>query len=146
MSAKFLADANFDLVILAAAKRREPGLDFQTASDTGLAGLEDPDMLAVAARVGRVLLTHDVRPMPRHFAAFIGEQTSTVVALIPQSVPNDLRKETVVSRTNSDTWFYLKAMPCGSGAVFSTLESRMSVRVFDSQPFSNGHCIEFRVR
>jgi len=31
MSAKFLADANFDLVILAAAKRREPGLDFQTA-------------------------------------------------------------------------------------------------------------------
>ena len=50
MSAKFLADANFDLVILIAAKRREPGLDFQTAQDTGLAGLEDPDVLAVAAR------------------------------------------------------------------------------------------------
>jgi predicted nuclease of predicted toxin-antitoxin system len=61
MSAKFLADANFDLVILAAAKRREPGLDFQIAQDTGLAGLEDPDVLAVAARAGRVLLTHDVR-------------------------------------------------------------------------------------
>ena len=39
MSAKF-TDAT-RLVILAAAKRREPGLDFQTAQDTGLAGLED---------------------------------------------------------------------------------------------------------
>jgi predicted nuclease of predicted toxin-antitoxin system len=73
MSAKFLVDANFDLVILTAARRREPGLDFQTAPDTGLAGLEDPDVLAVAARAGRVLLTHDVRTMPRHFAAFSGQ-------------------------------------------------------------------------
>jgi hypothetical protein len=87
MRAKFLADANFDLVILAAAKRREPGLDFQTAQDTGLAGMEDPDVLAVAAQAGRVLLTHDVRTMPRHFAAFISEHTSTGVILIPQSLP-----------------------------------------------------------
>ena len=87
MSAKFLADANFDLVILAAARRREPGLDFQTAPDTGLVGMEDPDVLAVAARAGRVLLTHDIRTMPRHFAAFIDEHTSTGVVLIPQSLP-----------------------------------------------------------
>ena len=87
MNAKFLADANFDLVILAAARRREPGLDFQTAPDTGLVGMEDPDVLAVAARAGRVLLTHDVRTMPRHFAAFIDEHTSTGVVLIPQSLP-----------------------------------------------------------
>ena len=46
----------------------------------------------------------------------------------------------------SDTWFYLKAVLCGSGAVFSTLESRMSVWVVDGQPFSNGCCIEFRIR
>ena len=37
MSAKFLADANFDLVILAAAKRREPGLDFRQRK-TGFGG------------------------------------------------------------------------------------------------------------
>ena len=87
MSATFLADANFDLVILAAAKRREPGLDFQTAQEAGLAGMEDPEVLTVAAREGRVLLTHDVRTLPRHFAAFIAEQTSTGVVLIPQSLP-----------------------------------------------------------
>lgn len=87
MSVRFLADANFDLVILAAAKRREPALDFQTAPGVGLAGLEDPAVLAVAAQEGRVLLTHDVRTMPRHFAAFIGEQTSAGVLLVPQSLP-----------------------------------------------------------
>jgi hypothetical protein len=38
MSAKFLADANFDLVMLAAAKLREPALDFQTAQAAALAG------------------------------------------------------------------------------------------------------------
>jgi hypothetical protein len=87
MRVKFLADANFDLVILAAAKRREPALDFQTAQAAGLAGLEDPAVLAIAAREGCVLLTHDTRTMARHFAAFIGEHTSTGVLLVPQSLP-----------------------------------------------------------
>jgi predicted nuclease of predicted toxin-antitoxin system len=86
-SPKFLADANFDLVILAAAKRRESVLDFQTAQEAGLAGMEDPDVLAVAAQEGRVLLTHDVRTMPWHFAAFISEHTSAGVLLIRQSLP-----------------------------------------------------------
>ena len=87
MSAKFLADANFDVVILLAAKRREPALDFQTASAAGLTGMADPAVLAVAAREGRVLLTHDVRTMPRHFAAFLREQTSAGVLVVPQSLP-----------------------------------------------------------
>jgi predicted nuclease of predicted toxin-antitoxin system len=85
MRAKFLADANFDLVILAAAKRRESAFDFQTAQAAGLTGLEDPEVLAMAAREERVLLTHDVRTMPQHFAAFIGEHTSAGVLLVPQS-------------------------------------------------------------
>jgi len=87
MRAKFLADANFDLVILAVARRREPALDFQIAQAAGLAALEDPEVLAIAAREGRVLLTHDVRTMARHFAAFIGEHTSAGVLLVPQSLP-----------------------------------------------------------
>jgi hypothetical protein len=87
MRSKFLADANFDLVLLTAAKRREPALDFQTAQVAALAGMQDPDVLAVAAREGCVLLTHDVRTMPRHFAAFIAERTSAGVLLVPQSLP-----------------------------------------------------------
>jgi hypothetical protein len=87
MRAKFLADANFDLVILAAAKRRAPVVDLQTAQEASLAGMKAPEVLALAARDGRVLLTLDVRTMPRHFAAFIGEYTSAGVLLIPQSLP-----------------------------------------------------------
>src|SRR4029453_4044049 len=87
MNAKFLADANFDLVILAAAKRREPVFDFQTAQAAGLAGLEDPEVLAVAAREGRVFLAHYFREVPPLFAAFIRAQTSAGVLLVPQSLP-----------------------------------------------------------
>jgi hypothetical protein len=87
MRAKFLADANFDLVILVAAKRRELAFDYQTALEAGLTGQQDPGVLATAAREGRVLLTHDVRTMPQHFASFIGEHTSAGVLLVPQSLP-----------------------------------------------------------
>jgi|RhiMetdeSRZDD1v2_1073273.scaffolds.fasta_scaffold125097_5 predicted nuclease of predicted toxin-antitoxin system len=86
MRAKFLADANFDLVILVAAKRRELAFDYQTALEAGLIGQQDPGVLAIAAREGRVLLTHDVRTMPQHFASFIGEHTSAGVLLVPQSL------------------------------------------------------------
>ena len=87
MRARFLADANFDQVILSAAKRREPAFDFQTAHEAGLAGLADPEVLAIAAGAGRVLLTHDVRTMPQHFALFVTEQVSSGVLLVPQSLP-----------------------------------------------------------
>jgi hypothetical protein len=86
MRAKFLADANFDLVMLVAIKRRELAFDYQTALEAGLTGLQDPDVLAIAAREGRVLLTHDVRTIPQHFASFIGEHTSTGMLLVPQSL------------------------------------------------------------
>jgi predicted nuclease of predicted toxin-antitoxin system len=86
MRPKFLADANFDLVILVAAKRRELAFDYQTALEAGLIGQQDPGVLAIAAREGRVLLTHDVRTMPQHFASFIGEHTSAGVLLVPQSL------------------------------------------------------------
>jgi hypothetical protein len=87
MRAKFLADANFDLVILVAAKRRELAFEYQTALEAGLTGQQDPGVLAIAAREGRVLLTHDVRTVSQHFASFIGEHTSAGVLLVPQSLP-----------------------------------------------------------
>jgi hypothetical protein len=87
MRAKYLADANFDLVILVAAKRRALAFDYQTALEAGLTDRQDPDELTVAAREGRVLLTNDVRTMPQHFASFIGEHTSAGVLLVPQSLP-----------------------------------------------------------
>jgi hypothetical protein len=87
MTLRFQADADLNQIILHAAIRREPALDFQTAAAAGLTGLRDPEVLASAARAGRVLITHDQKTMPQHFAAFIVHETSPGVLIIPQQLP-----------------------------------------------------------
>ena len=59
-------------------------MDFHTAMEAGLAGLMDPAVLARAAHDGSVLVTHDRKTMPQHFAAFITTATSVGVLIIPQ--------------------------------------------------------------
>ena len=49
--------------------------------------LPDPDVLARAAEDGRILVTHDLQTMPRHFAAFITTRQSAGLLLIPQHLP-----------------------------------------------------------
>jgi hypothetical protein len=87
MTLRFQADADLNQIIVHAAIRREPTLDFQTAAASGLMELGDPAVLALAAREGRVLVTHDRKTMPRHFAAFIAAETSPGVLIIPQQLP-----------------------------------------------------------
>ena len=70
-----------------AAIRREPGIDFQTAHAAGLAGLNDQNVLTMAAQAGRLLATHDRKTMPRHFATFVASQTSAGLLVLPQSLP-----------------------------------------------------------
>ena len=85
---KFQADADLNEDIVTGIVRREPGVDFRTASAAGLHGLKDPDVLAIAADDGRILITHDRKTMPKHFAAFI--QTATSPGLIIVSQKSDL--------------------------------------------------------
>ena len=87
MSVRFQADADLNHVIVKATLRREPSIDFQTAHEAGLVGLRDPEVLALAAQAGRVLVTHDCKTMPKHFAEFIGHTTSSGVIVIPQKLP-----------------------------------------------------------
>jgi hypothetical protein len=84
MTIKFQADNDLNQVIVSAVKRREAEVDFQTAHAAGLHGLSDPEVLALAARDGRVLVTHDLKTMPDHFAMFIAKQTSSGVIMVPQ--------------------------------------------------------------
>src|SRR5271166_4377304 len=68
--------------------RREPSLDFLTAQAAGTTrGLNDSEVLALAAERQRVLVSHDVGTMPAHFRAFrnAGKHSSGVF-LIPQSL------------------------------------------------------------
>ncbi len=87
MKVRFQADADLNEVIVKATIRREPGIDFQTASVFGLAGLNDKDVLSLAAKSGRLLVTHDRKTMPKHFAEFIADQSSAGVLIVPQKLP-----------------------------------------------------------
>jgi hypothetical protein len=84
MRVRFQADANLNLVILLAVVRREPAIDFQTAVAANLAGLSDREVLAMAHRDGRVLVTHDQSTMPDHLAEFIAAQSSSGLLIVPQ--------------------------------------------------------------
>ena len=86
MIVRFQADANLNQIILLAVRRREPAVDFHTATEAGLAGLIDPEVLALAAHDGRILVTHDRKTMPHHFAEFITTATSAGVLIIPQQL------------------------------------------------------------
>ena len=57
---RFVADENFNGAIVRGLRRRRPALDLVRLQDVGLSGINDPDLLAWAAREQRVILTHDV--------------------------------------------------------------------------------------
>jgi predicted nuclease of predicted toxin-antitoxin system len=69
MILRFQADADLNQIIINAALRREPGIDFKTAYAADLMGLTDQQVLEVAAREGRILVTHDRKSMPQNFAS-----------------------------------------------------------------------------
>ena len=83
----FLADADFNKAIVAGVLRREPSVDFLTAQAAGLRDMKDPEVLALAARGSRALVSHDVGTMPTHFREFRrAGNHSAGVFLIPQSL------------------------------------------------------------
>jgi hypothetical protein len=87
MPIRFQADADFNQIVVSAIARQHPEIDFQTATAAGLAGLKDADVLALARRDSRVLITHDHSTMPRHFGEFIRVSASPGLIVVPQSLP-----------------------------------------------------------
>ena len=69
MKIRFQADADLNQKIVLATLRHEPALEFQTATEAGLLGLADP-------KVYRILVTHDGRTIPHHFADFLQRNDS----------------------------------------------------------------------
>jgi Domain of unknown function (DUF5615) len=57
-------------------------MDFQSAHEAGLHGLDDDVVLALATREGRMLVSRDRRTMPCHFADFISNGTRAGLILI----------------------------------------------------------------
>ena len=86
MRIRFQADADLNQVIVKATLRLEPGIDFQTAPAAGLAGLDDADVLKLAAEQGRVLVSHDHKTIPAHFGRFISSANSPGVLIVSRKL------------------------------------------------------------
>src|SRR5439155_6015370 len=86
MTPRFQADADFNQKIVRGVRRREPVVDFQTAEGGGLIGVPDPEVLVKAAASGRILISHDRRTMPAHFARFLETHASPGLILVPQDL------------------------------------------------------------
>lgn len=86
MKPRFQADNDLDQRIVTAVRRLGPAVDFQTAPTLDLHGLPDPEVLALAAEQGRVLVSHDRRTLPDHFRQFIASQTSPGVIIVSQKL------------------------------------------------------------
>ena len=84
MPIRFQADADLNQIIVSAVVRRVPAIDFKTATAAALAGVDDPDVIARAARDDRVLVTHDQTTMPRHFGEFALKRRSPGLIVVPQ--------------------------------------------------------------
>lgn len=67
----YLADASLHGAIVAGCIRREPAIDFLSAHEARLEGVPDPEVLAFATQQNRILVTSDLKTMPRHFGSFL---------------------------------------------------------------------------
>lgn len=84
MKIRFQADADLNEDIVTGVLRREPRIDFQTAAAAGLRSFSDAEVLTLAAREGRILVSHDRRTMPRAFAEFVRTTISPGVLIVSQ--------------------------------------------------------------
>lgn len=87
MKLRFQADNDLDQRIVVATRRLDPLIDFQTAPALGLHEVDDPVVLALTAREGRVLVSHDRRTMPAHFRAFLLVQESPGLIIVSRRLP-----------------------------------------------------------
>jgi predicted nuclease of predicted toxin-antitoxin system len=70
VSPRFLTDENIDSDLILALRRRVDDIDILRVQDVGLRTVGDPEILQWAADEGRILISHDLKTIPR----FAGER------------------------------------------------------------------------
>lgn len=90
MKIRFQADADLNERIVRAVRRRLPAIDFQTAGEGEIRGLDDLEVIAAAASEGRIVITHDRSTMPVHFGNFIATKTSPGLFILPQELEKEV--------------------------------------------------------
>ena len=97
MTIRFQADADLNFDIVKAVRRREPAIDFASATDSQLRGVKDPELLEAAAVANRVLVSHDRRTMLNHFRSRLADgKSSPGLLVVSQNAPIALVVESIV--------------------------------------------------
>lgn len=107
MTVRYQADADLNQAIVTGILRREPTIDFQTAFAAGLEGIQDPEVLAIAAQQGRILVSHDRKTMPSEFAEFIISNQSSGVIIVSRKLPIEVIIEELLliwAASSSEEW------------------------------------------
>lgn len=107
MKPRFQADADFNQRIVVGLRRREPAVDFEDAHAAGVIGLPDPEVLRRVADLGRVLISHDRKTMPAHFAQFLASRSSPGLIIVPQSLDIGLAIDDLLliwAATDGEEW------------------------------------------
>jgi hypothetical protein len=84
---RLLIDENFNQRILRGLRLRLPSLEYVVVQETDMQGFQDVPLLQEAAVLQRVLVTHDLKTVPKHAYARVaaGEPMPGIIA-----VPDDL--------------------------------------------------------
>jgi hypothetical protein len=107
MKVLYQADNDLRKTIVRGAVRREPQINFRSAQAARLDGMPDPEVLALAADEGRILVFHDFQTMPKHFRLFTRGRRSPGVLLVRQDLPVGEAIETLVliwEASEADEW------------------------------------------
>lgn len=105
---KLLIDQDFDHDILRGLIRRLPEIDYVTALQIGLNEVGDTELLLWASENKRVLLTHDRKTMPKHFASLLDKGLELAgVCVVPRRLSigqaiNEL--EIIIACSSADEW------------------------------------------
>lgn len=87
----FLTDKNFNRRIITGLRRLQPTVDIVTAQDLGLDTAPDPEVLAQARSRDRILLSHDINTMIKHFNDLLlslpASEHTPGIMLIAQDLP-----------------------------------------------------------
>lgn len=85
---RLLTDENFNHHILRGLKLRAPGLDYVIAQEAGLEGVKDPQVLDWAAKQNRILVTHDIRTIPKYaYERVASGLPMPGVIVVPEDIP-----------------------------------------------------------
>lgn len=104
---QFQADADLNQAIVTGVIRHQSDISFQTATEAGLEGLKDLEVLALSAQQKRILVTHDRRTMPTEFAEFITNSQSAGVLIVSRKIALETIIEELIliwSVTTAEEW------------------------------------------